>query len=646
MPFGYNGRILHVNLSDKTIDIEEPSESFYREFMGGSAFNLYYLLKEMPSGLDPFDPENIIGFSVGVATGVSISGQSRVTVSAKSPLTGAIGDSQAGGFWPAKLKFAGFDAIIVKGRASSPVYLWVHDGQAEIRDAGQLWGMTTGESQKAILDELGQKKIEVLQIGPAGEKKVRFASIINMCSRANGRNGMGAVMGSKNLKAIAVNGNHKPEISDPKVIRQLVEWGKKSFPDSAVFGLGKFGTAETIGFHQSLGSLPSYNFTSGVFDGWESIDGVKMYETILKGRDEQKQDVYGRDTCFGCMIRCKRVVEIEQGPIMVDPLYGGPEYESIAALGSYCGIDNLPAIAKANELCNKYGVDTLSCGATIAWAMEAFESGSLTLEDTGGLDLKFGNSAEMLKLVEMIAKREGFGDILAEGSARAADQLNCGSEFLTTSKKQEAPAHMPQVKRGLGLIYAVNPYGADHQSVEHDPAYEDDFQTFKDRLSLLGLTQPQERLSLSKEKINFLIRTQQYYSMLDSLSLCQFAHGPAWQLYGPAETLKTVQAVTGWDVTLEELLEIGERRLNMMRAFNAREGIVGEHDSLPDKFFTTPLAGGPTDGYKLDRDQYDQALTEYYRQAGWDSKTGIPLRQTLERLKLGWVADLILIQSV
>jgi aldehyde:ferredoxin oxidoreductase len=644
MPFGCNGRILHVNLSSNSIEIEEPTEGFYRTFMGGSALNLYYLLKEMPSGTDPFDSENIIAFSTSVVTGVPISGQSRVTVNAKSPLTEAIGDSQAGGFFPAKLKFAGFDAIIVKGRANSPVYLWVHDGQAEIRDAGHLWGKHTGESQMAILEELGDNKIEVLQIGPAGEKKVRFASIINMCNRANGRNGMGAVMGSKNLKAIAVAGRKKPEIANANMINDLVKWGKAEFADSAVFGLGKFGTSEIIGFHQEQGGLPSYNFTSGVFDGWESIDGIKMYETILKGRNEQKQDVYGRDTCFGCIVRCKRVVEIDEGPFTVDPLYGGPEYETICALGSYCGIDNLPIIAKANELCNKYGMDTISCGATIAWAMEAFESGILTTEDTGGLELKYGNSEEMLKLVEMIGKREGFGNILAEGSARAADRLDCGREFLITSKMQEAPAHMPQVKRGLGLIYAVNPFGADHQSVEHDPAYETDFEDFKDRLSLLGLTKPQDPLSLNKEKVHFLIKTQQFYSMLDSLNLCQFVHGPAWQLYGPAETVKMVQAVTGWDVTVAELSKVGERRLNMMRAFNAREGITSEHDKLPDKFYDSALEGGATDGWKLDKDQYDAALREYYRQAGWDSKTGIPTRQTLERLELGWIAELIQIQ--
>jgi len=639
MPYGYNQKILHVNLSSETLKIDEPSEEFYRKYMGGSALNVYYLLKQMPSGIDPFGSENIIGISVGVTTGAPISGQSRVTVNAKSPLTGAIGDSQAGGFWPAKFKFSGFDAIIIKGRAASPVYLWVHDGEAELRNASHLWGKLTGESQGAIRDELRDQKAEVLQIGPAGEKKVRFASIMNMCNRANGRTGMGAVMGSKNLKAIAVSGTKKPEIRDLQALNDLVRWGKKNFSNSAVAGLGKFGTSEIINLYHEQGGLPSYNFNCGVFDGWEAIDGATMYETILRGREEKKQDQYGRDTCYGCIIRCKRVVEINEGACQVDPLYGGPEYESICALGSYCGIDNLPAIAKANEMCNKYGIDTISCGATIAWAMEAFETGAITTKDTGGLELKFGDADVMVKLVEMVGKREGFGDLLAEGSERVADKLSCGKEYLITSKGQETPAHMPQLKRGLGLIYAVNPFGTDHQSVEHDPAYESDFDFYKDRLALLGLTKRQKPQSLEPEKINFVLKTQQFYSMLDSLNLCQFAHGPTWQLYGPAEIVRMLKAVTGWDVTIDELLTLGERRVNMMRLFNAREGINRNRDKLPEKFYRKPLKGGPTDGWKIDKSEYEAALEEYYRQAGWEIESGTPTRQTLDRLGLEWAAS-------
>jgi len=639
MPNGYQGKILHVNLTDRTFATEEPPEAFYRMYMGGSALNLHYLLKEMAPGVDPLGPDNILGLSVGVTTGAPISGQSRMTASAKSPLTDAIGDSQCGGFWPAELKFAGFDGIIVRGKASSPVYLWIHNGKAEIRDASHLWGKITGDVEKAIREELGDQKIEVMQIGPAGENHVRFACLMNMCNRANGRTGMGAVMGSKNLKAVAVRGEQKPAILDRKALTELGRWGATVFPNSGIAGLGKYGTAGVVSVQQKMGGLPTLNFTSGVFDGWKAIDGPTMYEAVLKGRETGRQDQEGRDTCFGCMIRCKRVVEIKEGPYPVDPLYGGPEYETVATFGSYCGIDDLAAICKANEICNKYGLDTISCGATIAWAMETFEAGVLTSKDTGGIELRFGNGETMVKLTEMIGKREGFGDILAEGSARASERLGRGKEFLITSKNQEAAAHMPQVKRSLALIYAVNPFGADHMSSDHDPNYEEGYENFRNRLGALGLTQPQIPRSLGPEKVNFARKTQHFYSMLDSLSLCQFACGPSWQLYGPEEIVKMLQAVTGWDVTIEELLTVGERRLNMMRAFNAREGINRNQDTLTEKFFQKGLKGGPSDGWKIDKAEWEAARDEYYRQSGWDVKLGTPTRRTLERLGLGWVAD-------
>lgn len=399
----------------------------------------------MFSGADPFGPENMLALSVSVTTGAPISGQSRMTASAKSPLTGAIGDSQCGGFWPAELKFAGFDGIVIRGKSSSPVYLWIHNGKAELRDASHVWGKLTGDAETAIREELDDSRIQVLQIGPAGERMVRFAAIINMCNRANGRTGMGAVMGSKNLKAIAVRGRKRPPAADKNALHDLARWGAKNFPTSNVAGLGKYGTARTIGSQQTVGGLPSFNFKSGVFEGWQAIDGVTMYDTLLKGHEEGAQDRYGRHTCYGCVMRCKRVVEIKDGPYHVDPLYGGPEYETVATFGSYCGIDDLAAIIKANEICNKYGMDTISCGATIAWAMEAFEAGAITSADTEGLELTFGSADAMVKLVEMIGKGEGFGTILAEGSARAAERLGRGAEFLITSKGQEARPYSARI---------------------------------------------------------------------------------------------------------------------------------------------------------------------------------------------------------
>jgi len=365
-----------------------------------------------------------------------------------------------------------------------------------------------------------------------------------------------------------------------------------------------------------------------------------MYDTILRGAAEGKQDRVGRDTCYACTVRCKRVVEITEGKYKVDPHYGGPEYETTSTFGNYCGINDLPAISKAHELCNKYGMDTISCGATISWAFEAFNEGKLTLKDTDGLDLSWGNADSMVKLTEKIAKREGFGDLLAEGSERAARKIGRGTKaYLITFKGQEAPAHMPRVKRSLAVIYATNPFGADHQSSEHDPAIEDDFESYTDRMAVLGFSEGQEPRSLSDEKIRFAVASQYMYSAMDSLNLCQFVYGPAWQLYGPEDMVELVRKVTGWeDTNFDELQKVGERRLNMMRAFNAREGIDRKNDVLPEKLFK-PLKGGASDGWKLDRDEVESALDKYFEFCGWDVKTGVPTRLKLDELDLGWVAD-------
>ena len=625
MSNGYHGKILHVDLTKGLLEVEEPDETFYRRYMGGSAWGTYYLLKHTPAGADPLGPENTLVFSLSVVTGAPVSGQSRMVATAKSPLTGGIGDGQCGGFWPAECKFAGFDAIVVKGKAEKPVYLWVHDGEAELRDASHLWGKITGEVEAQIKQELGDSKIEVAQCGPGGENLVRFAAIINMSNRANGRTGLGAVMGSKNLKAVAVRGKMRPALADKEALSEIARWGAKNFEDSNVYGLGLLGTAGIISGQQSMGGFPTRNWDSGVFEGWETLDGQAMADTILTKRD----------TCYSCVVRCKREVEQKEGPYPLDPHYGGPEYESISTLGSYCGVDDLVAVSFANQLCNQYGLDTISCGATIAWAMNCFEEGLITTADTGGIELNYGNADALVKLTEMIGQREGFGDLLAEGSARAAAKIGRGTEDLVvTVKKQELPAHMPQVKRSLALIYAVNPFGADHQSHEHDPSYA----AFSERLAALDLIDPQPSRVLNGEKVRFALYTQYFYSCLDTLGLCQFVWGPSFHLYGPNQMVDMVRAVTGWDVSLWELMKVGERRLNLLRAFNAREGIDRQADKLPKKMFKA-LTGGPSDGVAVGQEEVDWAKDLYYEMAGWDVTTGTPTRAKLEELGLTWVAE-------
>ena len=624
MPYGYNGKILHADLTTGTLTVEEPTEEFYRKYLGGQGIGMYYLLRESPSGIDPLSPDSILAVTLSVVTGAPVSGQSRVMVNAKSPLTGSIGDAQAGGFWPAEAKAAGFDAIIIKGKADKPVYLWLHDGEAELRDATHLWGRVTGDVDAAIRDELDDPKIQVMQIGPAGEKLVRYACIINMANRAAGRTGMGAVMGSKNLKAIAVRGQKKPPIADRKALTALAKWGAKHFPESDVYGMGLFGTAEVLSPQNKAGGLPTRNWDSGVFEGFEALDGSTMSETILKERD----------TCYACVVRCKRVVEITEGPYTVDPLYGGPEYETLATFGSYCAVSDLAAVAKANEISNMYGIDTITAGATIAWAMDCFEQGIITADDIGGIELRYGSAEAMVKMTELIAKREGFGDLLAEGMTRAASSFGPEAEELVTAvKANPMPAHMPEVKRSLALIYAVNPYGADHQSHEHDPSYAD----YPERMAELGLVDPQPDDVLNEEKVRYSMVTQHLYSALNTIGVCQFVWGPSWQLYGPEQLAEMVRAVTGWDITLQELMTAGERALNMMRAFNAREGFTRAEDKLPPKLFK-PLEGGPSDGIAITEDELAFALSTYYDMCGWDSE-GRPTKAKLEELGIAWVAD-------
>lgn len=628
MPNGYNGKILHVDLTSGSLVVEEPNEAFYRKYLGGSAMGMHYILRDMPKGADPVGPENVLTLFTGVATGVPISGQSRICANAKSPISGGIGDAQGGGFFPAELKFAGFDGIVLKGRSAKPVYLAIIDGNYELRDASHLMGKLSGEVDDIIHKEV-DPKAEILQHGIGAENGVLFSSLVSMSNRHNGRTGMGLVMASKNLKAVVVRGTARVKVFDQKAITALNRVGPKAIPENGdMDGLAKYGTAVVVNFNHSIGCLPTRNYNEAQFEGADPISGEVMADTILKERD----------TCYACVVKCKRVVEIKDGPYKVDPRYGGPEYETLGTFGSYCGVDDLAAVSLANQICNEYAVDTIAAGATIAFAMECFEKGIVSKDQVGGLDLKFGNHEAMLKALYMLVKAEGeFGKLLGMGSERMAAKWGNGAEeCLITVKGAEAPAHMPQAKRSLALIYAVNPFGADHQSSEHDPYYEEGVGDFNlDRLKQIGLGVPQPAYSLTEEKVLFAYQTQLFYSFLDSASLCQFVYGPTWTLYDGQDTANMLNAVTGWDLTVDELLAVGARRLNLFRVFNAREGLDRSADKLPKKFFKQLQGTGPTAGFALTHEEVETALDNYYRVAGWDNN-GVPTTQTLEKLDLAW----------
>jgi aldehyde:ferredoxin oxidoreductase len=449
---------------------------------------------------------------------------------------------------------------------------------------------------------------------------------------------MGAVMGSKNLKAIAVRGSKGPksiEFADPAAIIQLAQYGSKDIPNNPdVEGTAKYGTASVVAYQNTIGSFPSHNYDSGVFDGWEKISGETMADTILKARE----------TCYACAVRCKRVVETEWRGTKVEKLYGGPEYETLSTLGSYCNVGDLDAISLANQLCNQYGADTISLGAIIAFAMDCYEHEILTNADTGGLELRFGSAEALVALTEQIVTRSTpLGDLLAEGSARAAKKIGRGAEdLLITVKGHEIPAHMPQAKRSLALIYAVNPFGADHQSSEHDPMYEEGNtgDLYMKHLAEIGLYDPAPQRSLGPEKVRYALKTEHFYSGMDTFGLCQFVYGPAWSLFGPNQTVDFIRAATGWNYSLYEYMQVGEMRLNMLRAFNAREGIDRKDDKLPKKLFKA-LKGGATDGVKLAEEEIEKAKDMYYAMSGWEVQTGKPTREKLAQLGIEWVADLL-----
>ncbi|MFC2047797.1 aldehyde ferredoxin oxidoreductase family protein, partial [Chloroflexota bacterium] len=491
-------------------------------------------------------------------------------------------------------------------------------GKVEIRDAKHLWGKTTGECQKLIQEELGDRGIRIAQIGLAGEKLVRYACIVNDISHAAGRTGMGAVMGSKNLRAIAVRGHRKVALSNARVVNSLARWIRDNFrQDKFAASLNEDGTAGgLIGFSKA-GGLPTRNFQQGVFEGADRISAAMINEKIL----------VGRRGCYACPIRCKANVAVGE-PYNVDPLYGGPEYETLAALGSNCGIDNLEAIAKGNELCSTYGLDTISTGVNIAFVMECFEQGILTEKDTGGLKLNFGNAQAMVQLVEMIAKREGIGAVLAEGVARAAATIGNGAEDCALHiKGQELPMHEPRFKPGIGLGYAISPTGADHCHNIHDTIYT---KRVAAELNALGILEPLPRQELSSAKVRVLVYGIQWRHLINCLVFCYFVP------LKPPQISELVSGITGWDTTVWELMKAGERCVNMTRAFNIREGKGKTDDCLPRRFFT-PFTSGPLEGASIDKEELDQAIDTYYSMVGWDKVKGAPTLTKLQELGIEWV---------
>ncbi len=631
---GFWGRAVRVNLNSGQIVAEEIPARLMRLYMGGRNLALHTLLREVPPSADPLGPDNRLVFMTSIATGAPIAGQGRHTAAALSPLTGGLADSQCGGWWGAELKFCGFDGIILEAQAAQPVYLLIEDDTVQILPAADLAGRETADVQ-ALLHQRHGDKVRILQCGPAGENGVRYANLTADLRHFNGRGGLGAVMGSKRLRAIVVRGTHrKLKLANPDALKQISTWfarSTKGHPAIAVHH--ELGTAKGIVPVSVAGMLPTYNFQDGSFEGAQAISGETMRD-LLNGDTE---------TCYACAVSCKRSLEGGDGKFKVTRTYGGPEYETIGLHGSNLGVDNIAAVAMANERCNALGLDTISAGATLSWAVECFERGLLTEADTGGIPLHWNDPETYLHLLDRIARREGVGDLLAEGSRGAARRIGRGSErYAMQVKGQELANHEPRGKWGVGLGYAVSPTGADHLQAAHDPwftkpgTYDTDANWVDlEDLSPLGITDPVPSEDLSGAKVRLFVYLQYIWGLHDVLDWCIFTTVPEFRAISLNQLVEAVAALTGWRTSLFELLKAGERGVTMARAFNMQHGLTAADDTLPERLFE-PLRGGALQGHAIDRAAFANALQLYYGMMGWDA-AGRPTQAKLEELGVGWV---------
>jgi aldehyde:ferredoxin oxidoreductase len=618
MSNAFVGQILRVNLTTGVIGIERLNQQWARETLGGAGLATRYLFELTPPGIDPLGPENVLIFMTGALTATPSASASRYSVVAKSPQTGYWGQSNSGGFFGPALKRSGFDGVIFEGSSPEPVYLVLLDGKAELRKANHLWGMTVPECDDQLQFELG-RPVTVACIGPGGENLVRYAAIMNNKHRAAGRTGMGAVMGSKRLKAIACAGNQRISLHNSSEFNQVTQ-RQREFMDESILKIGfeAYGTNMIADMVNVRGGYPTLNWQYGTFEQIDNVNGQAMTDQIL---------VEGV-RCFACPVACGRGTEIRQGKWK--GAHGeGPEYETIDTLGAMCGVDDLNAITMANYRCNEYGLDTISTGATIAFAMECYQKGILNYDKTGGIKLEFGNPDLIVDLVEQIAKRLGIGDLLAEGTRRMAEILGYGSEhFAMHVKGLELPAYDPRAAKITGLGYVTANRGGDHMNgYIQGPSFIDiPFLIVEDSM----IRNP---FVADPQDAQVLIDMENALSVLDALGGCKFMG----VLISASEIVELVQAATGWDFDLQEFRKCGDRLQTMARAYCAREGMRREHDILPARLMLDPLPDGPAQGMVLDRSSLEKMKDVYYELRGWDITTGVPTPKKLHELDLDYL---------
>jgi aldehyde:ferredoxin oxidoreductase len=618
---GYTGKILRINLTDHSVKEEALPFQTAKDFIGGAGFGIKYLFDEVPANSDALGPDNKLIFAPGPLSGTNVPCASRMAVTAKSPLTGAVGMGLSGGHFPVELKFAGYDALIVEGRSKEPVYVWIKNGEVKFRSAKTLWGMKTTDTQQVIKNELNDQNVRIACIGPAGENQIKIASIINEW-RAVGRKGLGAVMGSKNLKAIAVRGGEKIKVNDKDKLKEARKVFTKAMKDSPVLypAFSNLGTPMVVDHLCHMGIFPTKNFLgTGAYDPIEQI-GTAVQATRNAGKEH----------CYGCPVGCSQVKLAKTGEyagIMTE----GPEFETMYSFGGVTGVENIDAIIAADRLADEMGFDTISSGVSIAFAMELYEKGILTKEDTGGLELRFGNDTAMMAVLRQMSYREGLGGLLADGVKIAAEKIGKGSEkFAMHVKGLELPAYDVRGAKSHGLNFATSFTGADHC---RGYAFQEIF----------GIPVPKEVDRFAAEgkgaltKWNQDIRT----ATTDAPTMCGFLLDMAVVGIATRNTADLMEAITGISYTPDEILSVGERINNLARAFNVREGFTRADDTLPERLMTEPIPGGVSKGHFISREELKRMLDEYYIARGWDVKTGSPTRATLKSLNLEYAADLL-----
>jgi aldehyde:ferredoxin oxidoreductase len=601
--YGNFGKILRVNLTDAKIREEELPQNLYERYIGGKGLAAYILYNEVQKGVEPLGSENKLIFTVGPVTGTNMPCASRYNVVFKSPLTNAYGESTSGGHFPAELKFAGLDGIVIEGASKNPVYLWINNEHAELRNAKNIWGKDTYETDKIVKEEVGEDKCKVACIGPAGENLVHFACIINDIGRSAGRCGAGAVMGSKKLKAIAVKGDKDVNVLNPAKLNELnlrtIEkinahpWAGKI--------ARKYGTPSILDSTNQQGVFPTRYWHEGTFEKADQINAEAMVAKIVNKST----------ACFKCPIACGKWSVVKQGPYAGSEVEG-PEYETIYAFGGLCCIDSIEAIAKVNEVCDRYGLDTITSGNIIAFAMDLREKGILPSEKLG-IDLRFGDIEGTLKLLKMISYRVGIGNTLALGVRAAAKKIGKEAEEIAIHVKGLEPAgYDPRGLLGMALSYAVASRGADHLK---SCVYSPELGGKVDRFSY-------DKASLVKD-------LEDRYAVSDCMVFCRFTR----DIYMWQDLTEVYSAVTGFHVDEKTLKMAGERINTLTRLFNVREGLRREDDQLPKRFFKEPLSKGMSKDKAINTEQFENMLSDYYSLRGWD-KEGIPRREKILELSL------------